>query len=135
MIHSNGRITDKFFIKSSTGYQLIDAENELTPSELSKRSLLLMFQKNWDIVFADAQICSITKGQRITNAALEALYSQMTSNIPSYCYQGYSLAHAYTLLNEFITYQNNNFQTQTTAYPMPPKAVRAKINTLSVDFD
>ncbi|MFZ3075976.1 MAG: site-specific integrase [Psychrobacter glacincola] len=135
MIHSNGRITDKFFIKSSEGYRLIDVESQLTPLELNKRSLLLMFQKNWDAVFDEAKICPIIKGQRITNASLEAFYDQMTLNIPSYCYQGYSLAHAYTLLNEFIDYQNNNFQTQTTAYLMPPKAVRAKINTLSVDFD
>ncbi len=135
LINLNGRITDKFFIKSSEGYRLIDAESQLTPLELNKRSLLLMFQEHWDALFDEAKICSITKGQRITNAALEAFYGQMTLNIPSYCYQGYSLAHAYTLLNEFIAYQNNNFQTQTTAYPMPPKAVRAKINTLSVDFD
>lgn len=135
MIHSNGRITDKFFIKSSEGYRLIDAESQLTPSELNKRSLLLMFQEHWDAVFEEAKICSITKGQRITNAALEAFYSQVISDIPNYCYQVYSLVHAYTLLNEFIAYQNNNFQTQTTAYPMPPKAVKAKINTLSIDFD
>tara|TARA_R110002124_G_scaffold287214_1_gene471292 strand:+ start:12455 stop:15637 length:3183 start_codon:yes stop_codon:yes gene_type:complete len=135
LVNSNGRITDKFFVKSFTGYQLIDVENELTPSELNKRSLLLMFQKNWDALFDEAKICPITKGQRITDTVLETFYSQMTSNIPSYCYQGYSLAHAYTLLNEFITYQNDNFQTKNTAYSMPPKAVKAKINTLSVDFD
>ena len=135
MIHSNGRITDKFFTKSSEGYLLIDAESQLTPLELNKRSLLLLFQENWDAMFDEAKICSITKGQRITNAALEAFYNQINLKIPSYCYQEYSLAHAYTLLNEFIAYQNNNFQTQTTAYPMPPKAVKAKINTLSVDFD
>ncbi len=135
MIHSSGRITDKFFIKSSEGYQSIDVESQLTPSELNKRNLLLLFQKNWDAVFDEAKICSITKSQRITNAALEAFYNQINLKIPSYCYQEYSLAHAYTLLNEFIAYQNNNFQTQTTAYPMPPKAVKAKINTLSVDFD
>ena len=135
MIHSNGRITDKFFIKSSEGYLLIDAESQLTPLELNKRSLLLLFQENWDAVFDEAKICSITKGQRITNIALETFYSQINSKIPSYCYQEHSLTHAYTLLNEFIVYQNDNFQTQSTAYPMPPKAVKAKINTLSVDVD
>ncbi|WP_339728335.1 site-specific integrase [uncultured Psychrobacter sp.] len=134
-INPNGRITDKFFIKLSTGYQLIDSESRLTPLELNKRSLLLMFQENWDTLFDKAKMCSITKGQRITNTDLEVFYSQMTSSIPTYCYQGYPLTQAYTLLNEFIAYQNNNFQTQTTTYPMPPKAVKAKVNTLSVESD
>lgn len=135
LVTLNGRITDKFFIKSSEGYRLIDEESQLTPLELNKRSLLLMLQEHWDAVFKAAQTCSITKGSRITNEALEAFYSQITLNIPSYCYQGYALAHAYALLNEFIDYQNTKFQTQETAYPMPPKAVKAKINTLSVDFN
>ena len=48
-INPNGRITDKFFIKLSTGYQLIDSESRLTPLELNKRSLLLMFQEGYDV--------------------------------------------------------------------------------------
>lgn len=134
-IITNGRITDQFFRRTSEGYQLLDEESQLTPLELNKRSLLLMFQNKWDKVFKAAKLCSVTKGVRISNEVLEGYYREVSQEIPKYCYQGYSLVHAYKLLNKFIGYQNTHFQIQSNAYLMPPKAVKAKINTLSVDFD
>ena len=65
---------------------------------------------------------TITKGQRITNTDLEVFYSQMTSSIPTYCYQGYPLTQAYTLLNEFMAYQNNDFSDPNDCIPNASKS-------------